>query len=58
MDDDVDNMESTFSQQMREEYVSKKIGELTIYLRRCFGIAMLNINGFPIRISASFYPTR
>ncbi|KAG4067337.1 hypothetical protein HA402_000328 [Bradysia odoriphaga] len=26
MDDDCDNMESSFSQQMREEYVSKKIG--------------------------------
>ncbi|KAJ6639797.1 Protein SPT2 like [Pseudolycoriella hygida] len=26
MDEDVDNMESSFAQQMREEYVSKKIG--------------------------------
>lgn len=26
LDEDVDNMESSFSQQMREEYVSKKIG--------------------------------
>ncbi|KAJ6638305.1 Protein SPT2 like [Pseudolycoriella hygida] len=28
MDDDVDNMESSFAQQMREEYVSKKIGNV------------------------------
>lgn len=26
MDDDVDNMESTFAQQMKEEFISKKIG--------------------------------
>lgn len=27
LDDDVDNMESTFAQQMREEVISAKIGE-------------------------------
>lgn len=33
LDDDVDNMESSFSQQMKEEFISTKIGEFQVFNR-------------------------
>lgn len=34
LDDDVDNMESSFSQQMKEEFISTKIGECLLFVMR------------------------
>lgn len=41
VDDDVDNMESSFAQQMKEEVVSAKIGKFSIYSQFKVGLTGL-----------------